>query len=169
MPLGKTALGHILEICLQVILVTVPREVTGSLLKTSPPQFLKRFSVSNCFDAPAYLNFCSTLPQKFALLLYLPNTPLTIQQTAYWKEPITFYERTLKYAPNNRRFYNELAIEYENKGNNSEAEMAYKEALKINPAAVGIYYKLGNLYDKTGNREGSSAISLKTLGSIEMP
>ncbi len=47
--------------------------------------------------------------------------------------------------------------------------MAYKEALKINPAAVGIYYKLGNLYDKTGNREGSSAISLKTLGSIEMP
>jgi tetratricopeptide (TPR) repeat protein len=98
-----------------------------------------------------FLRLCA-----FALLIFYSY--LTIKQTEYWKEPITFYKRTLKYAPHSWRFYNELGIEYVNLGNNLEAEVAYKEALKINPDAAGVYYNLGNLYKKMGNTKSSSAM-----------
>lgn len=98
-----------------------------------------------------FLRLCTV-----ALLIFYSY--LTVKQTECWKEPITFYKRILKYAPNSWRFYNELGIEYANVGDNSEAEGAYKEALKINPDAAGVYYNLGNLYKKMGNKESSLAM-----------
>ncbi len=109
---------------------------------------------------------CHPLKNKISVLsarlctamLLIFYSYLTVKQAECWKEPITFYKRTLRYAPNSWRFYNELGIEYANAGNNSGAEGAYREALKINPDAVGVYYNLGNLYKKMGNKESSLAM-----------
>ncbi len=98
-----------------------------------------------------------------ALLIFY--SCLTVKQAEYWKEPVTFYKRTLKYAPDSWRFYNELGMEYANMGNDAGAEAAYREALKINPDAIGIYYNLGNLYKKMGDKESSLAM-YKTANGI---
>lgn len=86
---------------------------------------------------------------------------LTIQQNEFWKEPISFYKRTLKYNPGSWRIYNELGTEYANMGNSAEAIAAYKKALEINPKASGIYDNLGVLYKKIGNREEAMAMYKK--------
>ena len=89
----------------------------------------------------------------FIISLLLLYSFLTLKQTSYWKYPLFFYKRTLQYAPESWRFYNELGIEYADAGNHSEAETAYQEALNINPDAAGVYHNLINLYKKTGDRE----------------
>ncbi len=86
---------------------------------------------------------------------------LAIRQNEYWKEPVSFYKRTLKYNPRSWRIYNELGIEYANTGNSAEAIAAYNKALEINPAASGIYDNLGALYAKIGNRQEALAMHKK--------
>ena len=82
---------------------------------------------------------------------------LTVRQNRYWKEPITFYQRNLKYAPENWRFYHELGAEYMHTGKIPEAITLYQQALKINPNLSGTYYNLGNAYWAV--RETSPAIA----------
>jgi protein O-mannosyl-transferase len=103
----------------------------------------------------------------FTVLLLVFYSYLTVKQAGYWKEPVTFYKRTLKYAPDSWRFYNELGMEYADMGNNSRAEAAYKKALEIKPDAAGIYYNLGNLYNKIGDKENALAM-YKTANGINV-
>jgi protein O-mannosyl-transferase len=102
----------------------------------------------------------------FIIGLLIFYSYLTLKQTEYWKQPVNFYKRTLQYAPDSWRFYNELGIEYAGKGNNLEAQAAYKQALSINPQALGIYYNLENLYKKT-NDQKSLLATLKTVNAIK--
>jgi protein O-mannosyl-transferase len=88
----------------------------------------------------------------FIISLVIVYSYLTVKQTEYWKRPVAFYKRTLYYAPHSWRFYNELGIEYSGVGNTLEAEVAYKEALRINPDALGVYYNLMNLYKQTNDQ-----------------
>ena len=104
--------------------------------------------------------------RSFIIGLLIFYSFLTLKQSEYWKQPIAFYQRTLQYAAQSWRFYNELGIEYADTGNNLEAEAAYKKALAINPDAIGIYYNLENLYRKTGNQEGLLATE-KIINSIK--
>lgn len=90
------------------------------------------------------------LLKVFGVILLVFYSYLTIKQNEYWREPIAFYKRTLEYAPDSWRFYNELGIEYANVARNEEAIASYTKALEINPNLVGVYYNLGNVYQKTG-------------------
>lgn len=78
---------------------------------------------------------------------------LTIEQNNYWREPASLYKRTLKFAPDSWRFYNELGLEYADMKLYKQAIATYKKALEINPGLAGVYYNLGTSYSATGNNE----------------
>jgi len=92
---------------------------------------------------------------------------LTTKQSQYWKQPTTFYKRTLQFAPESWRFYNELGIEYASLGSSLKAEAAYREALRFNPNAIGVYHNLIRLYMEMGNREKLLA-TYKTINTINL-
>ncbi|MBN1912901.1 MAG: tetratricopeptide repeat protein, partial [Candidatus Omnitrophica bacterium] len=87
------------------------------------------------------------------LALFIFYSFLTIEQNKYWRDPVTFYERTLEYNPESAVIYNELALEYEKAGRIEEAAAAYKKAIALWPQAEGLYLNLANLYRNAGRDE----------------
>jgi len=78
---------------------------------------------------------------------------LTVRQNSYWSEPIKFYERTLKYAPDSSGVYNNLGNSYRANKENEKAMGAFKKAIAINPDYALAYYNLGILYDVMNRNE----------------
>ncbi len=72
---------------------------------------------------------------------------LTIRQNTYWREPISFYERTLKYSPNSPRVLNNLGNEYYASGNLEKALVLYKKTIGVDPKHVEAYGNIGNIYN----------------------
>jgi len=58
---------------------------------------------------------------------------LTIKQNAVWKNGITFYEHTIKYAPYSAKAHNNLGVEYMRKGDKAKAKGLFKRALELDP------------------------------------
>jgi tetratricopeptide (TPR) repeat protein len=87
---------------------------------------------------------------SFIICLLFFYSFLTIKQNHYWREPIPFYERTLKYAPDNWELYYNLALNYEDNGNNREAIALYRKVLEIKPKDVNTYFHLANIYHSLG-------------------
>jgi tetratricopeptide (TPR) repeat protein len=77
---------------------------------------------------------------------------LTVKQADYWKEPIAFYKRTLKYAPNSARVYNNLGLAYKEKGENENAIAAYSKAIDLDSKDVYAYNNLGVIYADMGKK-----------------
>lgn len=75
---------------------------------------------------------------------------LAIKQNNYWREPIYFYERTIKYSPDSAKAYNNLGTSYKDAGRAEEAVAAYKRAIAIDPAFVMAYNNLGSIYKDMG-------------------
>ncbi|MFH1199047.1 MAG: tetratricopeptide repeat protein [Candidatus Omnitrophota bacterium] len=87
----------------------------------------------------------------------------TIKQNGYWREPITFMERSIRYLPNYAVFYNELGYEYKNKGRFEQAVRNYKKALEADPNLIGVYYNLGDLYKERSQYKGAIAAYQQAL------
>lgn len=75
---------------------------------------------------------------------------LTWGQNINWKDPVTFYRWTLRYAPNSFKVHNNLGLVYEAKGLYDQAIYEYKRALEINPDYMHAHNNLGNVYTKMG-------------------
>jgi len=75
---------------------------------------------------------------------------LTIRYNEYWKKPIAFYERVLKYAPDATRTLNSLAFAYTDIGRKEEAIALFKKAIEIRPKYRSTYNNLGVLYYNLG-------------------
>ncbi len=88
---------------------------------------------------------------------------LTIKQNSYWKEPIAFYERTLKYATQSPRLYNDLALGYDKLGKHEEAIAALKKAVEIKPDYGEAYINLGSAYSDMGKYEEAIAAYRKAV------
>lgn len=78
---------------------------------------------------------------------------LTIKQNRYWRDPVSFYERTLEFNPESAKIYNEIGFEYEVAGRKKGAIAAYKKAIKYAPGSAGAYFNLANLYHAIGKDE----------------
>jgi tetratricopeptide (TPR) repeat protein len=78
---------------------------------------------------------------------------LTIAQNSYWKDPVTFYTRTLKYAPNSFLMHNNLGNIYNDMGRKEEALECYKRSLAINPVYGCAYISMGSVLDDLGRRD----------------
>jgi protein O-mannosyl-transferase len=88
---------------------------------------------------------------------------LTFRQNNYWKEPIPFYERTLRYVPESPRLLVNLGALYSDAGRNDEAIALYKKAASINPLIAATHYNLGLVYYETGKKEEAIASFHKAL------
>lgn len=63
--------------------------------------------------------------------LFTFYSALTIRQNYYWKDPVIFYEKTLKYTPDNTAVLINLGMEYNNRGEQKKAVALFIKALDI--------------------------------------
>ncbi len=78
---------------------------------------------------------------------------ITVTQNSYWKDPVTFFERAARYAPESHLIHNNLAGAYVAVNRKDEAIKEYKKALEINPRYAKAYGNLGFLYAGSGKNE----------------
>lgn len=78
---------------------------------------------------------------------------LTIRQNSYWKDPIAFYERTLRFNPDSWRIHNNLGNLYSNIGDDEAAIASYRKTIEIKPDYAEGYFNLGNVYKDMGKHE----------------
>ncbi|MBN1869169.1 MAG: tetratricopeptide repeat protein [Candidatus Omnitrophica bacterium] len=90
---------------------------------------------------------------------------LTNRQNLCWREPINFYERNLRYAPDSPELYNNLGNAYQAGGRYEDAIAAYEKAAAIKPDYARAYYNLGNAY-KTIDRNKEAIVSYKKAVEI---
>jgi tetratricopeptide (TPR) repeat protein len=87
----------------------------------------------------------------------------TIKQNNYWKDPIIFYETTLKYAPTSPRIHNNLGLLYYEQGKTEEAVSLYKKAIELSPDFFDAYNNLANAYYKLGNNKEAIDLYKKAI------
>ncbi len=75
---------------------------------------------------------------------------LTVKQNIYWREPIAFYERTLKYSSNSVRSYHNLGKEYGDMGDYDDAIKYFKKAIELTPNSSKTYLNLAATYIEMG-------------------
>ncbi|MGE5279166.1 MAG: tetratricopeptide repeat protein [Deltaproteobacteria bacterium] len=74
-------------------------------------------------------------------------------QNAYWRDPIAFYETTLRYAPRDEKMYTNLGMAYFAAGRMRDSWATFEKLSRINPDNAAAYNGLGNVYDETGEKE----------------
>jgi len=84
------------------------------------------------------------------ILLLTFYSTRTIQQNLYWKEPLSFYERTLRFAPGSAELHVNLGNVYVQKGRPEKAIAQYQRALQIKPNFAPAHSNLGNVYSEMG-------------------
>ncbi|MEW6074991.1 MAG: tetratricopeptide repeat protein [Candidatus Omnitrophota bacterium] len=87
----------------------------------------------------------------FLLVVVALYSFLTTQQNEYWRHPVVFYKRTIRYNPQSARLYGNLGSTYRELGKFEEAVRAYEKALEVDPSFTGAYINLGIAYEHMGN------------------
>ena len=88
---------------------------------------------------------------------------LTIKQTNYWLDPINFFKRTLRYAPDSYNLYLNLAVAYQDMDKPQEAIAAYKKAIVLDPKKLKSYSNLAALYATLNRTDEAVDILNKAL------
>jgi len=105
-----------------------------------------------------------SLAQGLLILAVFSYSYLTINQNSYWHDPITHYERTLQYAPDDWSLYYNLGINYADQGMNEKALDSFGKALQLNSREISVYCNLSNVYALTGDNRSSAAVLRKAIG-----
>ena len=94
-----------------------------------------------------------------SILLALSITIFCIYMTAErnkdWRDPISFYENTLKYMPDSPRLHNNLAMAYIDAGRTEDAIREYKETIFYGDYYAQPHYNLSNIYLEKGDVEAA--------------
>lgn len=91
----------------------------------------------------------------FIILLCSFYLYATIKQNRYWNNQIFFYKKTLQYAPESPRIYNNLCNAYINYSMYKEAIPLCRKAIELYPLCVDAYLNLGQAYKDTGDVENA--------------
>lgn len=83
---------------------------------------------------------------------------LTIRQNEYWKDPVTLYNRILRYEPDSSRVHYNLGITYYNLDKKAAAMNSFKKAIEIDPNFAYAYNNLGVIYKEMDNKEEAIAL-----------
>jgi tetratricopeptide (TPR) repeat protein len=83
--------------------------------------------------------------KTFIAVIVVMLAAVTIKQNHIWRDPVFFYNYTLKYAPGSSRVHTNLGIEYFGRGLFEKAEKEYMESLRIDPQGENTVYHLLNL------------------------
>jgi tetratricopeptide (TPR) repeat protein len=81
------------------------------------------------------------------VLLLLYFGVLTYKQNLYWRDALTFYKRTLKFAPESARITNELGRLYYTRGDRDDAVRLLEKAIEIDPGYALPYTGLGAVFN----------------------
>ncbi len=101
---------------------------------------------------------------KVALsVLLVASGILAVKQNLYWRDAVTFYERTLKYVPRSKRMLNNLALLYERAGKYNEAIELHRRAIAVEPGFAIGYSNLSQVYWRTGRYEEALAAADRAL------
>jgi len=98
-----------------------------------------------------------------AAVLLLSYSYLTVKQNSYWRDPISFYERTLQYAPDSPRIHYNIGKIHDDRGEKERAIISYKKAIKIYPEHESAYYNLALLYKDLNRNENAIAAFKKAI------
>lgn len=88
---------------------------------------------------------------------------LTILRNKDWRDPITFYEKNLKYTPNSYIQKNNLGMAYAKVGRHNEAIRQYQEALEIFDFYPQVHSNLANSLLNIGELEEAEMEYKKAL------
>ena len=78
---------------------------------------------------------------------------LTIKQNAYWRSELSFYKRTLEYAPRSGRIYYNLGNLFCDAKDEPQGIQMYLKAIQIDPRYAEAYINLGRAYISLGKNE----------------
>ena len=101
------------------------------------------------------LIFKSSRLQKIGLvilLIFLIGFLMqTVRRNFDWRDPVIFYQQTLRYAPQSYRLLNNLGMEYADLGEYSQAIIYYRRAAENDPGNPVAFHNLANSYGAQGN------------------
>ncbi|OIO39631.1 MAG: hypothetical protein AUJ75_01085 [Candidatus Omnitrophica bacterium CG1_02_49_10] len=101
---------------------------------------------------------------SFVILIFIFSV-LTIRQNMFWKDDITLYHYTLKFADStSARMHSNLALAYQNEKMHEKAIVEYRRALAISPNLPQTYNNLANIYNELGLFELAIENYLKAIG-----
>ncbi len=104
-----------------------------------------------------------TLTIIFAMCLLSFYSFLTIRQNTFWKESLTFFEMTLKYAPTSARAHNNIGLAYKELKQIKKAVASYQGAIAIKPDYAEAHYNLGIAYKAAKKNEKAIASFKKAI------
>ena len=96
-------------------------------------------------------------------LLSVSYLYLSVRQNEYWRQPLDFYIRTLKYSPHNTKVLNNLGNAYKASGEYEKAVTAFRQAIALRPDYAEAYNNMGAAYQKMGQPEDAIAAFKKAL------
>lgn len=88
---------------------------------------------------------------------------LTIAANSYWIDPVSFYERVLKFTPNNSIIYNNIGMLHNRRGKEEDAVSSFKKAISINPNFAQAYNNLAIIYWNKGERREALKLFQKAV------
>ncbi len=80
---------------------------------------------------------------------------LTIKRNQDWRDPITFYEKNLRYTPSSFIQHNNLGMAYAAAGRNDQAIAEYLKAIAIKDVYAQVHHNLANVLAATGRLDGA--------------
>ncbi len=95
----------------------------------------------------------AALPWLAAGLVLLGFSVRTIYRNLDWRDPLTFYTRTIKSSPDSSKIHNSLGVFLSEQGQRENAVAHYETALRLNPDYSQAYNNLGVALSETGRRE----------------
>ncbi|BDX07682.1 hypothetical protein MACH26_32030 [Planctobacterium marinum] len=98
------------------------------------------------FDASPNRIVTSYITVLATLIVGLTGATLTYQRAIQWQDPLTFYERELKYSPEHIRTNASYGTELAKAGRLEEAEKYLKESIELNMAQGTISFGVLNAY-----------------------
>jgi tetratricopeptide (TPR) repeat protein len=89
---------------------------------------------------------------------------LTTSRNRDWRDPITFYEKNLRYTPNSYIQHNNLGMAYAAAGRLEEAENEYRRSLALDQRYPQVTYNLGNVLASQGRLEEAEKEYHRSIG-----
>lgn len=97
------------------------------------------------------------------LFLILYFSALTIKRNFDWRDPITFYEKNLKYTPNSFIQRNNLGMAYATLNRYDDAIKEYQKAIEIADIYPQVHYNLGNALVALGRTQEAEIEYYRTI------
>lgn len=86
----------------------------------------------------------------FAVVIPIGFAVRAIARNVEWRDPVTFYTQTLRYAPTSYRIINNLGMEYAGRQMYQPAQQQYERAVQLDMTNPVAHHNLGNLYVAEG-------------------